>query len=315
MGKISVIPFGPQHPVLPEPIHIDLVIEDEKVREAIPSIGFIHRGLEGLAEKVDYNKLVYVMERTCGICSFGHGDGYINAIEHIMNIEVPERAKYLRTFWGEIERLHSHLLWTGLMADAMGFENLFYQSWRVREQILDIAEMTTGGRLIYSVDKVGGVLKDVDSDMQKIILDKLDSVEKDFKVIMKTFLEDYTVKSRMKGVGVISTEKARELGACGPMARASGINADMRMLGYNAYYALDFAPIISKNCDCYARCEVRLGEVLQSIDLIRQVFSKIPDTEISVPVKGNPDGEYFMRIEQPRGEAYYYVKAHGKPIN
>ncbi len=313
MGKISVIPFGPQHPVLPEPIHLDLVIEDEKVKEAIPSIGFIHRGLEGLVEKEDYNKMVYVIERTCGICSFGHGNGYVNAVEKIMGIEVPERAKYLRTFWGEISRLHSHLLWAGLMADAFGFENLFYQSWRIREKILDIAEMTTGGRLIYSVDKVGGVLRDVTPDMQKVILESLAEVEKEFKVLMKTFLKDSTVQSRLRGVGYLSTEKARELGATGPFARASGVSCDMRMLGYDAYYALDFAPIISRDGDCYARCEVRLNEVLQSIDLIRQVFAKIPDTELSVPVKGNPDGEYFMRVEQPRGEAYYYVKGHGKP--
>ena len=136
--KRSVVPFGPQHPVLPEPIHLDLVLEDEKVVDVIPSIGFIHRGLEDLVTKRDFNEYVYVAERTCGICSFGHGLGYVEAVEKCMNVEVPIRAKYLRTIWSEMSRIHSHLLWAGLMADAFGFENLFYQCWRLREKNLDL---------------------------------------------------------------------------------------------------------------------------------------------------------------------------------
>ena len=314
MGKISVVPYGPQHPVLPEPIHLDLVIEDEKVIEAVPSIGFIHRGLEGLVEKEDYNKMLYVVERACGICSFQHGMGYCEAIEHIIGVEVPERAKYLRTIWAEFSRMHSHLLWAGLMADAFGFENLYYQCFRIREKVLDLVELTTGGRLIYSVNKIGGVLKDIDKDKQKIILDTIADMEKEIKVVTKTFLNDYTVESRLKGVGILTTEKARETGATGPFGRASGINIDMRKLGYAAYSNIDFEPIISTRCDSYARCEVRLAELLQSIDIIRQAIAKMPDeTDLAATVKGNPDGEYFMRVEQPRGEAYYYVKGHGKP--
>ena len=138
MSKQSIIPFGPQHPVLPEPIHIDLVLEDEKVVEAVPSIGFVHRGLEMLAEKRDFNDYQYVVERTCGICSFGHGLGYCETLEAIFNAEVPERAKFLRTFWFEMSRIHSHLLWLGLLADAFGFDALFMQAWRMREKVLDM---------------------------------------------------------------------------------------------------------------------------------------------------------------------------------
>ena len=177
MGKRSVIPYGPQHPVLPEPIHLDLVIEDEKIVEAIPSIGFIHRGLEKLTEKRDFNQMAYVAERICGICSFGHGYGYCEAVEHVMNVEVPDRAKFLRTIWFELSRLHSHLLWAGLMADAFGFENLFYQCWRVREKVLDVIELTTGGRVIFSVNKIGGVLKDMDADMLNHVVEVIKDVE------------------------------------------------------------------------------------------------------------------------------------------
>ena len=118
MGKSTVVPFGPQHPVLPEPIHFDLELEDEKVVKAIPSIGYVHRGLEKLVEKRGFQEYVYVAERVCGICSFGHGWGYSKAIEGLMEIEIPKRAEYLRTIWHEISRLHSHLLWAGLGADA-----------------------------------------------------------------------------------------------------------------------------------------------------------------------------------------------------
>ena len=113
MSMRSIVPFGPQHPVLPEPIHLDLVLEDEKVVEAVPSIGFVHRGLEQLVEKRDFQTYVYVAERICGICSFMHGMSYCEAVEKIMNIELPARAKYLRTIWCEMSRIHSHLLWLG----------------------------------------------------------------------------------------------------------------------------------------------------------------------------------------------------------
>ena len=110
MAKRTIIPFGPQHPVLPEPVHLDLVIEDETVVEAIPSIGFIHRGLEKLIEKKEYPEMVYVIERICGICSFGHEWGYCQCVEGCMDIKVPIRADYLRTIWHELSRIHSHLL-------------------------------------------------------------------------------------------------------------------------------------------------------------------------------------------------------------
>lgn len=311
MGKRSVIPFGPQHPVLPEPIHLDLVIEDEKVIEAVPSIGFVHRGLESLVQKKDFNEMTYIVERTCGICSFMHGMGYCECVEHIMNVEVPDRGKFLRTIWCEMSRMHSHLLWLGLLADGFGFESLFYQCWRMREKILDLFEMTTGGRCIFSVNKIGGVLKDIDEDMMKTILSVLDGMEKEVKDIRKVFLFDYTVESRLRDVGVLTKQQAHDLGCAGPFARASGVKMDMRKRGYAAYSQIDFEPITSDIGDSYARCDVRINEILQSIDIIRQAAAKMPQGEISVKVTGNPNGEYFMRVEQPRGEAVYYVKANG----
>ena len=311
MAKRSIVPFGPQHPVLPEPIHLDLVLEDETVVGAIPSIGFVHRGLEKLVDVRDFKQYVYIAERICGICSCGHGLGYSMAVENVMNIEVPERAQYLRVIWVEMSRIHSHLLWLGLLADALGFESLFMESWRVREKILDIFDETTGGRIIHSVNQVGGVQKDMDSDMIRHLLDTIKDIEKDMKPLVRTFLQDYTVQSRLKGTGVLKKDDAIALGAVGPMLRASGVEYDARVLGYGAYRHLSVEPVISTDGDSYGRCEVRLKELFQSFDLIREAAGKLPEGEINVPVKGNPNGEYFLRIEQPRGEAIYYVKGNG----
>ena len=224
MSTRSIVPFGPQHPVLPEPVHLDLVLEDEMVVDAVPSIGYIHRGLEKLVDKRDFKQYVYIAERVCGICSCGHGLGYCQAVEQVMGIEVPDRARYLRTIWMEMSRVHSHLLWLGLLADAMGFESLFMESWRLREKILDLFDETTGGRIIHSVNQVGGVQKDMDQGMLDDILHVTRDLEKDMKPVIDTFLQDYTVQSRLKGVGVLSKEDAIGLGAVGPMLRASGVS-------------------------------------------------------------------------------------------
>jgi ech hydrogenase subunit E len=307
----TVIPFGPQHPVLPEPVHLDLVVEDEKVLEARPSIGFIHRGLEKLVEKKDFVEFVYVAERVCGICSFIHGQTYCQAVETIMNVPVPARAHYLRTIWGELSRIHSHLLWLGLMADAVGFESLFMHSWRVRERVLNIIEATTGGRVIFGTCKVGGVRRDIDSEAISAMFKELDGIERDIRDITRVFFHDSSVKDRLCGVGVLSRDDAYELGCVGPTLRASGVAQDMRTLGYAAFSELDFQPISRQEGDSYARCAVRCDELFQSIDLIRQALSKIPAGEIAAKITGNPNGEYIARTEQPRGEVIYHIKANG----
>lgn len=314
MGKATVIPFGPQHPVLPEPIHLDLVVEEETVLEAIPRIGFIHRGLEKLVETRDYNQFIFVAERICGICAFGHSMGYAETIERLMGIEIPSRAEYLRAMWHELSRIHSHLLWMGLAADAFGFESLFMHCWRLRERILDIFEATTGGRVIFSVVKVGGVVRDIDNTMLETIKTKLAGIQDDYRKICNSFLQDSSVKNRTVDVGYISHEDAIGLSMVGPFARASNVNNDVRRLGNGAYGALDnFQPIMDSQGDCYARVKVRALEVLQSIDIIGELIDKMPAGDIAVEVKGAPaeGAEASSIFEQPRGECYYYARSNG----
>ena len=311
MSKQTIVPFGPQHPVLPEPIHLDLVLEDEKVIQAIPSVGFIHRGLERLAEKKEFTEMIHVAERICGICSFIHGMSFSTAVEGAMKIEVPERAHYLRVIWGEMSRIHSHLLWLGLMADSFGFESLFMHSWRIREKLLDMVEATTGGRVIFGVCKVGGVRRDISDETLKGLLVELKEMEAQCREITVVFEKDSSVKRRTVGVGVLPKEDAYLLGAVGPMLRGSGVASDTRLLKYGAYGNLDFAPIVETGGDCYARTMVRVREVYQSFDLIRQAAAKMPQGPVDVKVTGNPTGEYFARLEQPRGEVVHYVKGNG----
>jgi ech hydrogenase subunit E len=314
MGERTVIPFGPQHPVLPEPVHLDLVIEDEKVVQAIPQVGFVHRGLEKLVSKKDFQQFVLVAERICGICAFGHSLGYSETIEALMKIEVPKRAEYLRVIWHELSRIHSHILWLGLLADAFGYENLFMQCWRLREVVLDIFEETTGGRVIFTACKVGGVEQDIENSELKAIVERLDAMAKEYQDLLKVFLKDRSVKHRLVGVGYLSREDAFKQGCIGPFGRASGLEDDIRMLGFGAYGELEnFQPIISMDGDGYARSEVRALEVLQSIEIIRELAAKIPDGPFDQKIKEVPAAGSMAvsRLEQPRGEVFYYAKGNG----
>ncbi|MEG1980194.1 MAG: nickel-dependent hydrogenase large subunit, partial [Victivallaceae bacterium] len=263
-----IIPFGPQHPVLPEPLQLRLEIDEEKVLSATPVIGYVHRGLEKLAEQKDFQQDTYLIERVCGICSFMHSLSYCMGIEEMMNIDVPPRAKYLRIIWAELHRMHSHLLAVGLLADAFGFENLFMKLWRTRELVMDAMEYTTGGRVMLGSCCIGGVRKDINPQQAKFVLDNLDAVEKDLRVLLPIVLNDYSVKQRMVGIGVLDKTLAHDRGAVGPTARGSGLLMDHRLTGYCGYNELEFEPVVEHDGDCYARTKVRMRELYQSINLV-----------------------------------------------
>ncbi len=308
-----IIPFGPQHPVLPEPIQLKLVLEDEKVVDVLPAIGYVHRGLEKLTEAKDYVTNVMVVERVCGICSFMHALCYSLAIEELMKVEVPPRASYLRVIWGELHRMHSLLLWLGLQADALGFESLFMHSWRIREKIVDLMDLTAGSRVMISACVIGGTRRDIPADLLAHVDQTVRDCEREIDAIAPTFLNDRSIKHRTVGVGVLTKDQAYLLGAAGPMLRASGIKQDLRTTGYAAYGELDFEPVVETAGDSYARMVVRIKELYTAMDLIHQAIARIPDGPFAVPVKGNPNGETVARVEQPRGECLYYVKANGTP--
>jgi len=226
-------------------------------------------------------------------------------------VEVPERAKFLRVIWGELHRLHSHLLWIGLLADAFGFESLFMQTWRFREKVMDVLEKTCGSRVIISTCTIGGVRRDISDELLSEILATLKDVERHLDQVTHVIEKDYTIRKRCIGVGILTKEQAIAFGAVGPTLRGSGIAQDVRMTGYAAYGQLKFEPVVENGCDSYARALVRVRESYQAIDLVRQAIDKMPSGEIAVKVRGNPNGEAVMRVEQPRGELVYYIKGNG----
>ena len=197
------------------------------------------------------------------------------------------------------------------MADAFGFDSLFMHCWRLREKVLDLFEKTTGGRVIFSVCKVGGVRKDVDSATLREIVEVLKGMAPEIRELADVFMNDSSVLNRMVGVGVLTKEDAIELGAVGPVARGSGLRQDMRLNGMGVYDRLGFEPIVEEAGDCEARCKVRIREIFQSIELIEKAAMDMPDGPIAAQVRGNVEGEFALRIEQPRGEAFYYTKGVG----
>jgi ech hydrogenase subunit E len=228
-----------------------------------------------------------------------------------MKLEVPQRAQYLRVVWSELSRMHSHLMWLGFTSDAFGFEALFMHCWRMREKILDIIEETSGGRVIFGCAKIGGVRKDIDNATLGAIVSKLQSYREEIEDITDVFLNDASVSHRLCGRGILEKEEAHFLGAVGPVMRASGWASDTRKTGYAAYKDIALEPQVESAGDCYARCKVRIREIFQSIEIIRQVAQKIPSGAVEMKVTGLPQGEYFCRTEQPRGEVIYYAKANG----
>lgn len=310
----TIIPFGPQHPVLPEPLQLKLVMEEERVVGVQPVLGYVHRGLERLAESRDYQQMVYVVERVCGICSFMHALAYSMGLEELMGLEVPDRARYLRVVWAELHRLHSHLLWAGLLADALGFESLFMQLWRAREIILDLLEKTAGNRIIISTAMVGGVRRDIPPALAAEVQAGLDRLERELERIAPALTQEGTVLRRTRGKGVLSPELVQRFGVVGPAARASGVREDVRTEGYAAYGDLGFAPVVEEGGDVLARTVVRLKECFQSIGLVRQALARLPEGPLAVKAAGPvPEGEVTVRVEQPRGEVLYYIRANGTP--
>jgi ech hydrogenase subunit E len=198
------------------------------------------------------------------------------------------------------------------LADAFGFESMFLQFWRIRERVLDLLEMTAGQRVIQSVNVVGGVRRDISPEQKKVCIETLNTVRKESEALIKVLTNDYTVKSRTIGKGVLTKEQALQLGCAGPTLRGSGVREDARLTKYDAYGELNYEPVVEEAGDSYARALVSARELFQAIDLQLEALAKLPEGEIAVRVRGNPPAnEAVMRTEAPRGELFYYAKGNG----
>ncbi|MCW4009049.1 MAG: NADH-quinone oxidoreductase subunit C [Candidatus Bathyarchaeota archaeon] len=312
-GKLVKIVIGPQHPALLEPEKFVVLVEGETVREVRPRIGYVHRGIEKASESRTYLQDVYLVERICGICNSCHACAFVESVEKILKLEVPPRAKYLRTIILELNRLHSHLLTLGHAGLEIGYETLFQYFWRDREPIMDITEILTGNRVISSSMTVGGVRRDLkETDIPKVKA-VLSGLKKRLPFYVKVYREEPTIGLRMQKVGTLKRENALKLGVVGPVARGSGVDIDVRKdAPYEAYGEIPFKVITYDAGDTWARMNVRMDEVEESINIIEYALDHLPEGPFRVRApRVVPAGEVVNRVEAPRGELFYYVKSNG----
>jgi len=312
-GSIIKVPFGPQHPALKEPENFLFEVDGEIVVDVKPRLGYNHRGIEKAFELRTYIQNIYLAERICGICSDAHTTCYTQAIEELLNVEPPPRARYIRVIIAELERIHSHALWVGIAAHEIGFDTLFMYVWRDRETVLDLLEMISGNRIHYAMNTIGGVRRDISAAMVPKIIKGLDFLEERLEYYLNVVQTEQTILKRTVGVGILKPKDAVNLCAVGPTLRASGIKNDVRSDDpYAAYDEIPFKVIMHSGCDILSRILVRCEEMLESIEIIHYALDSMPEgiIRVQVPLKV-PQGDVVSRIEAPRGELIHYAKSNG----
>jgi Ni,Fe-hydrogenase III large subunit len=303
------IPMGPYHPGLEEPYKLDLICEGETVKDAQLHVGFNLRGIEHLAETRNHIQVIALMERVCGICSNIHTLTLCQAMEKLTGQTPPPRALYIRVVMAELERLHSHVLWAGIAAKLMGFKTMFMTCFELREKVMDVLQAISGNRVNYSMNRIGGVNRDIEDPLA--LLGLIDALEKEMgRTIVPIFTTSTTARKRCAGVGVLTHEKAVSCGVVGPTARASGLPQDLRRAApYAAYEEMEFDVPVQEDGDVRARVLVRALEILESCRILRQALTKMPSGEINT---GDAKivfttGTATSRVEAPRGEVMYSV--------
>ena len=310
----TVIPIGPFHPLLEEAESFKLHVDGETVTDVEVDIGYMHRGHEFISERKTFTQSIYLVERICGICSTSHPIAFVHAVEDVDGTEIPPRAAYIRSLVGELERVHSHLLWLGLAGHFIGYDTLWMWAWKYREPVLELFEKISGNRNHYGMMRVGGVARDVRPADIPEMAKTLEMIEKKMDMIAKAAADDPVLKTRLKGVGVLTHQAAVDYCAVGPTARASGVATDVRKdEPKDAYGLVDFKEIVLPNGDVYDKLVVRVLEILESVKIIRQCLEKL-ETEpgpILNDIKEITAGEGIGRYEAPRGEVFHYVRTDG----
>lgn len=308
------VPFGPQHPALKEPEYFMFEVDGERVVGVKPRIGYVHRGIEKATEDRTFIQNLYLIERICGICSHAHTTCYTQAIEEILGVEIPPRARFIRTIIAELERIHSHTLWIGWAAHEIGFETLFMYFWRDREIVMDLLELISGNRVHYAMNTIGGVRRDITPEIMEKIRKGLDALEERMSYYKKIAMTERTILKRTTGIGILKPRDALRLCAVGPTLRASGVERDVRADDpYVAYDEIPFNVITYDGLDVLSRLLVRCDETVESISIIRYALDHLPNGKIRIKVPTRiPVGEAVSRVEAPRGELIHYAKTNGK---
>lgn len=313
-----VINMGPQHPSTHGVFRMRVVFDGEVIVDMEPVFGYLHRGIERMAEDRSYHQFIPFTDRLDYLASMTNNHAYVLAVEKLAQIEVPERAEYIRVIIDELMRIASHLMTVGFMLNEMGtmMTPLLYM-FREREKILDLFEMVCGQRLTYNYMRIGGVSQDLPAEFMpalKRFIDEMPGYIDEYDQLLE---ENEIVLARAKGVGVLPADKAINCSVSGPVLRASGVKWDLRRNDpYSIYDRFDFEIPTRQNGDTYDRYRMRILEMRQSVRIIEQAMAQLPEGEVRAKVPGNlrpPKGDAYGRIEGPKGELGFYLVSDGSP--
>ena len=304
------IPVGPLHVALEEPMYFRVAVDGETVTDVDINAGHVHRGIEYLATKRTLAQNMILTERICSLCSNSHPETFALAAESIAEMEVPERATYLRVVAGEVKRVASNLFNVAILAHLVGYEALFMHVMQVRELAQDLKEAVFGNRMDLGAICIGGTRYDLDEDTITALTVALDRLEPEIREIEKTYRTNGSIQRRTRGVGVLSIDDAIACGVVGPVARASGLMQDVRAdAPYHAYDRLPLDVQTLPDGDVWSRAMIRLHEALDAIVILRACLRDLPDGPVNLGSDPYvPPGRAVARSEAPRGELLYYLK-------
>ncbi|HLW59097.1 MAG TPA: NADH-quinone oxidoreductase subunit D [bacterium] len=308
--------MGPQHPSTHGVLRLIVTLDGENIVDVQPDIGYLHSSVEKMMEHRTYVQNVALVDRGLDyLIALNNEEAYCLAVERLAGIRPPDRARYIRVLFCELNRIASHLVWLGTWAIDLGATTVFLWCFREREAILDLFERVTGGRLHHVYFRIGGVYADLPEGWSEQCGAFLDAFLPRVDEYEALLTENPIFLARVKGIGRIGRADAIAMGASGPVARASGIAYDVRKAApYEVYDAMEFDVPVLEDGDCFARYLVRLAEMRQSVRIIRQVLRALPGGEIRTRVPMTmkaPRGEAFVQTESPRGDLGVHIVSDG----
>jgi len=339
-AELLTLNMGPHHPATHGVLRLLVELDGEIVRDLKPLIGYLHTGIEKTAEDKSYWKVVPIVERMDYLAYYFNAMAYVNAVEQLTGVEVPPRAQYLRVIHLELNRIMSHMVWFGTSCLDIGAMSLLWYSFEERELILDLFEQSSGQRMHTRYFQVGGVIEDVPSGWVRNVRKFVDAIPDRVAGFRDLIYKNEIALQRLKGVGIVSSERLLALGVTGPLLRASGVTWDIRKaMPYSSYDHFDFGVPIGTVGDNFDRMAVRLAEIEESAKIIQQALDGLPegphitdDRKVALPPRDElatsmealihhfklvtegfrvPPGEVYCPIEGPRGELGCFVRADG----
>lgn len=310
-----VVNIGPQHPSTHGVLHFRVDLEGETIRKVDPILGYIHRGVEKISEKMTYPQTLALTDRLDYLGAMQNRHALCMCIEQAMGVEVSDRVQVIRTIMDELQRIDSHILFFGCLCQDLGATTAFLYAFRDREKILDIFEETCGGRLILNYNTIGGVTYDIHPNFQKRVKEFITTMRKNIKEYHDIFTGNVIFQNRSKGVGVLTKEQVISFGCTGGTGRASGWHNDLRKIRpYAAYDRVQFNEVVRTEGDSFARYMIRMDEILESLNIIEQLIDNIPEgsyQEKMKPIIKLPVGTFFSEVEGSRGRMGVFIESKG----